>query len=383
MEEVRSTHRCEVVPFVMRRHENADSLSIVDIWGYTCIVRTEDWQGVEKAIYIPPDSLVDVRKPEFQFLACDASKEFLSRVRAKKLRGVVSFGLLIPAPPDAQIGDDWAARLGVEHYEPALNLPKGGNRIFMGGEVASAPNVVSPKYDVDPLRRYHNLMVEGEPIIISEKLDGCNSRYVYQDGQMHCGSRTEWKKEFPSFTHITVEKLMADGKVDEEKAKEIVANLQSKPARRNLWWEILDKYPSVRKFCEENPGMVVYGEVYGNINCIKYGFSDVNRFAAFDIYHNGRFFDFMDFMNVCAAYCIPTVPYIAAFGNESDHLPLIHKYNFEYVCNRAELPSAVEGCKPGTISEGVVVRPLKERWNERVGRVCFKVVSGQYYEKYK
>ncbi|MBM4258012.1 MAG: hypothetical protein FJ147_19230 [Deltaproteobacteria bacterium] len=67
---VKSTHRVEVVPVQLEAHPNADSLSIVRIFdGYTCCVRTADWQDGQLAAYIPPDSVVDSTRPECAFLA--------------------------------------------------------------------------------------------------------------------------------------------------------------------------------------------------------------------------------------------------------------------------------------------------------------------------
>src|SRR5438128_12699518 len=109
----KSTHRVEVVPVKLRRHENADSLSIVDIFGYTVCVRTADWKDGDFGAYIPPDSVVP-DTPEFAFLAGK------TRIKAKRLRGVVSFGLLMPAPPGGKIGDDVAELMGVTHYEPLI-----------------------------------------------------------------------------------------------------------------------------------------------------------------------------------------------------------------------------------------------------------------------
>jgi RNA ligase (TIGR02306 family) len=262
--EVKSTHKVEIVPFKMEKHPNADALSVVQVFGYTCCVRTVDWPAdTTMAAYLPPDSYVDVKRPEFAFLAIDAKADGRARVRAKKLRGVQSFGCLIPAPPGSQIGDDIAQQLDVQHYEPP-SVGEGGNpkqRLYMGGEVASAPTVFTVKYDVDALRRYNFLFAKDEVVYVTEKLDGANSRYVFSDGKMHCGSRTEWKKEYPDYSHITVEHLVANG-VPEDQAPEIVERIHSKPRRRNMWWEILGNTPTLAKFCQDNPNTVVYGEAF-------------------------------------------------------------------------------------------------------------------------
>ena len=198
-----STHQVEVVSIVLEKHPNADSLSIVNVFGgYTCVVRTADWQAVAQGAYLPPDSVVDTSRPEFSFLKPKA--DGTHRVKAIKLRKVVSYGLMVPAPEGSNLGDDVATQLGVTHYEPPLPGVQSDN-LITGGETAKGPTVFTVKYDVDAFRKYHNLFTEGEPVWITEKIHGCSARYVYSDGQIHCGSRNEWKKEYPSYDHITLE----------------------------------------------------------------------------------------------------------------------------------------------------------------------------------
>src|SRR3954468_7796695 len=102
-----STHEVTIVPIILEKHPNADTLSFVNVFGgYTCVVRTQDWQDVKYGAYIPPDSLVDTSRSEFGFLATKARADGLHRVKAMKLRGIVSFGLMIPAPEGAEPGQD-------------------------------------------------------------------------------------------------------------------------------------------------------------------------------------------------------------------------------------------------------------------------------------
>lgn len=381
----KSTHKVEVVPVALEKHPNADSLSVVRAFGYTCCVRTADWQGVGLAAYLPPDSVVDVRRPEFAFLADQAKGDGRARIKAKKLRGVVSFGLLVPAPDGAREGADVADRLGVTHYEPPLEHEKGQARLFLGGETAPSPRLPSVgfKYDVDAFRRYHHLFTPGEPVVVTEKLDGANARYVWHDGRMHCGSRAEWKKEFPSYDHLTVDGLVAQG-LDAEKARDVLDRLHAKPKQRNLWWDVLSRTPALERFCRDHPDVVVYGECYGNVNAIKYGLPDGNRFAAFDVMRGGQWLDAEPARDLLFAAEVPTVP-LAAFTvgdvgrGTFDHVA----YDFDAICALAEGPTLVAGAAPGTIREGVVVKPARERSDPHVGRVCFKAVSGAYLEKYR
>ena len=103
-----------------------------------------------------------------------------------------------------------------------------------GGEVAKPPSGHFPKYDVDAFPAYgRKIFVEGEPVILTEKIHGCNSRYVFKDGIMHCGSRGEWKKEWSEAPKLTLEDLIKKTG-SEEKAKEIYDYIQRSKQKKLL-----------------------------------------------------------------------------------------------------------------------------------------------------
>ena len=137
----KSTHCIEVVPITLEPHPNADSLSIVRIYGYQCVIRTEDWIGVDRGAYIVPDSVVPTDRPEFAFLGEH------SRIKVRRLRGVLSQGLLLPTPAGSQIGDDVATILGVTRYEEPESFST-------NGETGPAPEGIYPSYDVEDWHRY-------------------------------------------------------------------------------------------------------------------------------------------------------------------------------------------------------------------------------------
>jgi tRNA-binding EMAP/Myf-like protein len=205
------THKVEIVPVEMEKHPDADSLSIVRVYNFTCVVRTEDWKGVTKAAYVQPDSVLP-DKPEFRYMKetaklrkeredlrvafelehssdlawiayqeriadlekrIDANTKYL-RVAVKKLRGVISMGMLLPCPEGAEIGDDVAELLGITHYEPPTMDEIEGGRKHAGDDVASPPaGVYAPMYDVESVYKYANLFESGELVYVSEKIDGC------------------------------------------------------------------------------------------------------------------------------------------------------------------------------------------------------------------
>jgi RNA ligase (TIGR02306 family) len=318
----KSTHKVEVVPVVLESHPNADTLSIVKVFGgYTVCVRTADWEGKTLGAYIPPDSIVDSSRPEFAFLAGH------ERIKVKKLRGIVSMGLMIPAPEGARAGDDVAEHFNVTHYEPPEPL-------IAGGDVVMAPNGFHPNYDVDSLRRYAHLFTEGEPVWITEKIHGANARFCCVDGQMFAGSRTTWKKY----------------------------------DRNNLWWKCLEQYPEVVAFCQLNPDVTVYGEVYGAVQSLKYGTKAGElRLAVFDLLRGTQWID-----PNAALTIAPELPWVPRLSKS-------HSFSIESVLALAEGKSLIPGADH--IREGIVVKPITERTDPEIGRVCLKVVSNAYLEK--
>jgi RNA ligase (TIGR02306 family) len=380
----KSTHDVPVFPVPpLAKHPNADTLSVWTIPGtdYSYVGKTADWEGRVgmPAAWVPPDSLVPVARPEFAFLAPEAKYDADShpdklggyaRVKAKKLRGVVSYGLCVPIEALLPATEGTTADfLGVKHYEPPIT-GGGAKGAMTGGEVASAPNVFHVRYDVDAYLKYgRRMFTPGEPVWVTEKLHGANARYVYSGNAMHCGSRTEWKKEFASPPQVTLEELMAKVK-DEARAKEIyervVVNWRPK---RNMWWDALENTPALRAFCEAHPDHVVYGEVYGQVQK-GFGYDAPAggvRFRAFDIMVGGRWLSPPDFFALCDTHAVPTVPLIKA--NTS--------FDFDAVAALCEGQSLLAS----HIREGVVVAPAAERWDSRVGRIKFKIINPAYLER--
>jgi RNA ligase (TIGR02306 family) len=221
-----------------------------------------------------PDSVVDVRRPEFAFLAQDAKGDMTARIKARRLRGVVSYGLLVPAPAEAELGEDWAPRLGVTRYEPPEpGEGGGGSKFLIGGEEESPPDCPTGpnKYDVEAFERYHDVFAEGEPVFLSEKLDGANARFVFWGGRFYVKTRNRWVKRTPDYSHVTVEYLVEKG-MPEDKAAAIADGLADAAGQgQRLLAVALEAMPQLQEYLRNNPGTVVFGEVYGNTNRLKYG----------------------------------------------------------------------------------------------------------------
>ncbi len=334
-----SEHRVDIVPVILEKHPNADSLSIVRVGEYVCVARTEDWIGKNKAAYVEPDYMVPSDRDEFKFLGASLKEQENNgvkgyRIKAKRLRGVMSMGLLAPCPTGAEIGDNVIDRFGIARYEPPIRCCGTNPGSTPGVDATGAPPGVYYKYDIENGYKYCQQMIDGEEVVVTEKVHGANGRYCFLDGQMNCSSRTEWKKE----------------------------------SEGNLWWKALANHPELRTFCEANPGVCVYGEIYGQVQNLKYGLNQV-KFVAFDLLRAGRW-----------------IPHDEAheLGKDLPWVPVLYRgpYVKETIFALADGDSVVASWRGAKqIREGIVIKPVVERSCHALPRVQIKLVSNEYLER--
>lgn len=345
-----STHKVEVVPVVLEKHPNADTLSLVRIFDhYVVCVRTADWEDKKTGAYIPPDSIVP-DKPEYSFLNGS------TRIRAKKFRGVQSQGLLMPAPVGAQIGDDVAELMGIKHWEPPID--------FNMGEAESDPPIPGEKYDVDSWFRYGNLLKEGTIVEITEKIHGTNCRITWQEGRLWVGSRSQYVRQSDS----------------------------------NLYWQAVHATDWMVDIARSNPGMVFYGEVFGWVQSLRYGAtkSTPPMLRIFDIFSQGKFLNAADRMKVLRInYSIQDGEFRRSPGisvweppPQGEPAPVLYwgPYSEAKVMELISGQSTLigPGCKRVEhYREGIVIKPVVEEWTMEIGRLILKAVSPEYLEKSK
>jgi RNA ligase (TIGR02306 family) len=316
----------KVTQDMVTKHPEADLLSVVKIEGFQVVVKTEDWD-FEKSlcVYIMPDTILDTSRPEFNWLG--TGEKF--RVKAKRLRGIWSIGLLIPAPEFAKEGDNLYEYLGCEWYEPELSY-------VLGGDFEEAPQCFRDlsKFDVENLRnnKIRRLFEDNEIVNVTYKLNGSNCSFVYTEGRIWARSRSGFRKQTD-----------------------------------NEFWKVLNHCPEIEVFCKDNPDTLIYGELVGQVKNFKYDTNGKIDFRCFDILQQNRQYKCVNaWLEACQKYNIKTVP---IYGN----IP----FDFDKIVEIAEGPCPLKN----NINEGVVVRPLIPRCSHNFGRVIGKLVSSKYLEK--
>lgn len=331
-----STHQINIIEIAeVLPHENAERLEVIPVNGWQAISAKGNFKPGDRAVYIEPDYMVPTDHPEFSFLAKEGKTHH--RLKAVRLRGKLSFGLLIPVPEtlrDRPTGANVMEDLGIRRYVPPPPRMSGeslGNMQSL--PEAEWPLVHAPKFDIETYQRYAHVIQPGEPVVITEKIHGANARYVYHEGIFYMGSRNRWLKSD------------AD----------------------HIWSRAVT--PAIRDWCQMNPSNVLYGEVYGPVQSLKYGLTQP-KFVAFATYRYGSWDDLLVLFS-----------YLKSVGTAVPHVPVLYEGPFDEAKMKelAEQDSVVAQEK-GHMMEGVVVVPQQERFHADIGRVALKHISNRYWE---
>lgn len=344
-------------------HPYADNLELITIEGfdYSIISKKGEFKPNDLGIYIEPDYIVPTDRSEFLFLS-DNERKTKVRITNRKLRGIWSDGLLIPAKSEHILGQNVIQEYGIERWEPPIKNSRGwGNEgsDLKSGWCAPGPNIVAPKYDLENYRKHSHLITEDDIVYYTVKIHGCGGRYVFNNNQMHCGSRTTWKYK----PGTVIERINT-------KTKESIQTI----APNNSWWQALEQNPWIEEWCRKNPDVVVYGEVFGNDiqgDKFQYGYSKGQLgFRVFDVLENNQWINFHELATNSRFNGLELVPVI-----------YYNTFNKETLYDLIEADENSFNCGKGHIREGVVIKLKEERYDSKIGRIALKCVSRRYLQK--
>lgn len=326
----------------IERHPNADTLEISTVLGgYVVIFKEGRFKEGDLAAYIPVDTVCSDHS-EFDWLGDK------KRIKAVRLRGIFSLGILAECPSGMVEGDPVVDYYGLKKYVYEEEMPDLPGR--HNGSHESLPKGWSiPYYDLDSLRKYSGFFKEDEEVVITEKLEGCNAAYCYDGEKLWVKSRNYYLKE------------------DE----------------CNLYWEAAKRYDLVSKL-SQYPDKVFFAELYGQVKGFRYDCSVIQnklqpKLKFFDIWDTKamKFLDWDDAQSIITEAGLETVPvlYRGPWTKGKETNRSINNPLWAYAEGQSVLG--------GNVREGFVIRPIKERYDLKHGRVCLKLKGEEYLLKKK
>lgn len=325
-------------------HPNADRLFLARIKGWQAVIRkredgSPEFAPGERVVFIPPDSTLPREMAERLGVAgylsertnVEGERELV--VRRVRLRGEPSFGLVVrPDDPGWPAGTDVSEHYGIGKYRPPVKLSAGD---------AERSHPLFQKYtDIENLRNFPDVLVPGEEVVVTEKIHGTNGRIGWVEGTLVAGSHGLQRKR--------------------PEPEEMAGNTYWFPYTLETVRSLLD---DLRR--QGHAVAILYGEIYGSrVQSLHYGRRDGLGFAAFDLLVGERYLDYDDFAALCERHGVATVPLLDRGPFSLERIAALSR-------GKTTLPDQ-------HIREGVVVRPVQERIDPKIGRVILKYLSDDY-----
>lgn len=353
--------------------EGADAIELAVIGDYRSVIRKGQYKTGDLVVYIPeqailPDALITEMGLEGKLAGPDRN-----RVKAVKLRGMLSQGILYPISWDTFTGwsvkaidghfifpvegDNVADDLGIVKWNPPIPTHLSGEVYYAGRELTVA-------YDIENFKKYPDVLVEGEDVAMTEKLHGSFCGVGVLPRTHH--DDKHYKREFVVFS----KGLGADGLC----FKEVAINQDNAYIRALEATGTFDKLRDLRASMEEDGGfdqpLFLLGEVYGPGIQTNFNYGDKQVFRMFDVVAGFRgdqhYFSF-------------DAKVFLANHIGVDMVPVLYRGPFsrEVMYQHTDGMETVSG-KQLHIREGVVVTPTEERYDMQIGRVILKSVSAAY-----
>lgn len=322
--------------------QDAEFIEVAEVDGWRVVVKKGEFQEGDLAVYCEIDSFIPSKIAPFLTTSGLFPKEYLGiegeQLKTKKLRGVISQGLLLPIGQNAidafKEGDDVSDELGIVKYDPPIPASCAGQ--IKG----NFPSLV-PKTDEERVQnltkywdKYSDSSLTWE---ITEKLEGSSCTfYLDREGNFEVCSR----------------------------------NFSLKEDDNNSFWKPAKMYNVKQKMLDNNlQGFAIQGEligegIQGNIYNIKG--VDFYAYKIWDVV-DSEYLKPEEQHNICNVLGLKYVPVIYEYAS-------ICNQDIQDVLQQAEDKSKLN---PKQEREGIVFK-----CNEDTS-LHFKVISNKYLLKQK
>jgi len=330
----------------VQKHPRADRLAIATVKGWkTCIridpdTKEPEFKEGDLCIFIPPDAILppelandpdDSETPGrlgvIKYLGAlpknvDGVRPAGGRVKATRLRSEPSYGLIVHIDPSKgddlnwNVGADVTEYFGITKWEPPVESHEGD----------AAPE--HPRFhsytDIEHYGNHHEVLVEGEQVVLTEKIHGKNSRVglvIDSDDKGNAvsrwmaGSHAVNRKEFNVKTKYSKHLLMRW--LQKNTFTRYVFHAETTTHKSEYWEVLTDDLRALIKALydqeEAFESVIVFGEIYGSgVQDMAYGLINGKRgFRVFDIAVNRTYLSHEMKATLCKAFKIEMVPVVA------------------------------------------------------------------------
>ncbi|KAB2348512.1 RNA ligase (ATP) [Actinomadura rudentiformis] len=346
-----STLRVTAERLTIHPHDNADALELAQVGLYRAVVAKGQYKTGDWALYIPEGSLLPDALIEELGLTGKLAGSAKNRVKAVRLRGELSQGIV--CRPSLVNGTDLAAAhaedrdfatdLGVTKWVPPIP-------VHMAGEMVAAPDLV-PWIDIEDVKRYPALFEPGEPVVATEKIHGTACAFTLTPTDAYVSSKGFSAKR-----------------------------LAIKHNPSNLYWRAVETHgvPEAAARIADRLNVervAVFGEVFGQgVQDLAYGANGKGErpgYAVFDVAVSTdsgiRWLNPSELTEILTTVGLPSVPVLYSGPYDTDTLMAL--------ANGRETVSG----KDAHLREGLVVRTATDRYSPITGgRAIGKFVSPAY-----
>ena len=315
---------CEVVRVTeVAPHPGADRLDIARFAtadgpaAYQVVTQRGAFAPGDVAAYLGVDCVIPKGIPSLDFLfeRPDGKGKEHFRLKAARLRGQYSEGLLVPVPDAVPpvVGEDVSQVWNIGYYQaperdagpPGEPTPPAARTWwwkFKRRLVRVQDNTMNgrmPLYGVASLRKLPLLFEHGEDVVITEKIHGSNMRFGWLDGRFVVGSRMVIKTDVRSWLArlLRVGAAPGPGWYDGD-----------------LWTDAAIMHGLAEK-TKHAPGLIFYAELYGRtpsdakIQDLTYG-DEILGVRVFDVF-DSRARKWLEYGDAAwEARHIPIVPHL-------------------------------------------------------------------------
>jgi RNA ligase (TIGR02306 family) len=332
-------------------HPNADLLELARVGGYRAVVGKGIHKTGDLVLYIPEEALLPVElAAEFGYEGKLAGP-LKNRVKAIRLRGELSQGLVVPyhvamqalekrgfgGLENCKVGSGIGHLLGIEKYEQPIPAN-------MAGRARPRPSWFPTYTNIENIKKEPDTFTLGENVVMTEKIHGTN---------FGVGMTKDDREMLVSSRRMILER-----------------------EDTNLYWRAAIQYDleAFLNYLLDLTGfdvVILWGEIYGaGIQNLTYGGENGKlNYRAFDIYYSDSVEDEEGFLSIAGMREV-------CFDKNIDTVPILWAgpFSFEKLNEYTNGTTTVGGSHT---REGVVVKPQIERRN-RNGRCIAKSIAEAY-----